>query len=60
MCNKQRSLAAYVGRNLIRLARFSVFYLDRMLISGVPAKMFGAARSSKKESQITVKLAQVF
>ena len=60
MVNKKRSLAAYVQNNLIRLARFSVFCLDRMLISGVPAKMFEAARSSKKESQITVKVANVF
>ena len=51
MCTKKRSLAADVQNNLIRLARFSVFCLDRHLISGVPAKMFEAARSSKKESQ---------
>ena len=60
MVNKKRSLAAYVQNNLIRLASFSVFCFDRMHILGMLAKMFEAARSSKKESQITVKVAKVF
>ena len=58
--NKKRSLAAYVQKNLIRLARFSVFCLDRMLTLGMRAKMCEAAESSKKESEITVKALKVF
>ena len=60
MVNKKRSLAAYVQNNLIRLARFSVFCFDRMLILGVFEKLFEAAQSSKKGSHITVKLPKVF
>ena len=60
MCNKKRSLAAYVQTNPLGDIMFSVFCAHQMLTLEMCAKMFEAAQSSKKENEITVKHQKFF